>query len=82
MIQGGRVGWRNWRGKSFPSYLGVKKNVLPTVVRSADTMNFIDFRANSIIYLFSSDSLKVRKSKQNDLLFSAYDIISSSHTTY
>jgi hypothetical protein len=62
----GEWGWRNWRGESFPSYLGVKKNVRPAVARSADTMNFIDFRVNSIIYLFFTDSLKVRKRKQND----------------
>jgi hypothetical protein len=58
--------WRDWRGKRFSSYLGVEKNVCPSITRSAGTMNFIDFRVNSRIYLFFTDRLKVRKRKQND----------------
>jgi hypothetical protein len=59
-------GWKDWTGERFPSYLGVKKHVRQTVARSEYTMNFIDLRVNSLIYLFSTDSLKVRKRIQND----------------
>ena len=57
-------GWRDWTWESFPSYLGLQKHVRPTVARSPYTTNFIDFRVNSLIYLFSADSLKVSKAQR------------------
>ena len=66
MWHGVRVGMEGSDRGKFLSYLGVKKHVRQTVVRSAFTMNFIDFRVNSLIYLFGNYILKSRKSKENE----------------
>jgi hypothetical protein len=66
MRHDGRVGMEGLDMENFPSYLGVKENVRTTVASSAYTVSFIDCRVNSVIYLFSTDSLRVRKSKHNE----------------
>jgi len=61
----GEWGSRDWTEESFPLYLVVNKHLRQTVVGSAYTASFIEFRVNPIIYLFSTVSLKVKKNKLN-----------------